>query len=223
VRRWPSTSPRSDHGWQTEAVTTTRAPDDISPVDEVVAAARRCFARYGVTRATMEDIAAEAGIGRTGVYRLGLSRREINDAAILARLREGTEQLGPLMGRELDFEDLLVEGAAAAIEWAREDEELQNLLGKTRTVALHRLLTGPAAIMHDLIYSVNNAAFERARAAGQMREDIDDHEAVDWIQGVYLVLLLRDDLSPAQTRAKLREFLVPAFSTVAYQAQLRAR
>lgn len=193
-----------------------------SPADEVVAAARRCFARYGVTRATMEDIAAEAGIGRTGVYRLGLSRRELNEAAIQARLQEGTDELRSVMERDIEFADLLVEGSVAAIEWARHDEELQNLLGKTRTVGLHRLLTGRGAMMHGLIHSVTVAPFDRARAAGQMRPDIDDHEAVDWIQGIYLVMLLRDDLTPEDTATKLWEFLVPAFATTEYLDRVHA-
>lgn len=194
-----------------------------SPADEVVAAARRCFARYGVTRATMEDIAAEAGIGRTGVYRLGLSRRELNDAAILARLQEGTDELRPVMERDLDFADLLVDGSVAAIEWARHDEELQSLLGKTRTVGLHRLLTGSGAMMHDLIHSVLEQPFRRARAASKMRAEIEDQEAVDWVQGIFLVMLLRDDLTPEQTATKLWNFLVPAFATTDYLDRLRTR
>ena len=51
--------------------------------ERVIAAARRCFARYGVDRTTMHDIAKESGIGRSGVYRLGLTRREITEAAIV--------------------------------------------------------------------------------------------------------------------------------------------
>jgi AcrR family transcriptional regulator len=191
--------------------------------DEVVAAARRCFARYGFSRVTMDDIAAEAGIGRTGVYRLGLSRRELNDAAILARLQEGTEELRPLMERDLEFAELLVDGSVSAIEWARHDQELQNLLGKTRTVALHRLLIGRQALMHDLIRSVTQRPFQRARQLGEMRASIADHDAVDWIQGIYLVMLLRDDLTPSQTRAKLWDFLVPALATVTYLRELQTR
>ncbi len=60
----------------------------LGPPERVIAAARRCFARYGVDRTTMQDIAKESGIGRTGVYRLGLTRREITEAAIVTRLRE---------------------------------------------------------------------------------------------------------------------------------------
>jgi hypothetical protein len=128
-----------------------------------------------------------------------------------------------VMERDIEFGTLLVEGSVAAIEWARHDEELQSLLGKTRTVALHRLLIGPDAMMHDLIHSVTAEAFRRARADGLMRPGIADADAVDWIQNIFLVLLLRDDLDPDRTRAKLRDFRVPALATVDYQARLATR
>jgi hypothetical protein len=127
------------------------------------------------------------------------------------------------MDRDVEFAELLVEGTLAAIEWARHDEELQNLLGKTRTVALHRLLIGPNALTHNLILSVTRQGFNQARAAGLMRPEIDDHAAVDWLQNIYLVMLLRDDLDITQTRHKLWDFLVPAFATTSYRQQLEAR
>jgi AcrR family transcriptional regulator len=162
----------------------------------------------------MEDIAAEAGIGRTGVYRLGLTKSEIADAAIIARLREGRDELRPLMERELDFPELMVEGSAAAVEWARHDAELLALVGTTKTTRLHQLLIGRDAKMHDLILSVCQRAFARARAVGQMRADISDDRAVDWIQGIYLVLLLRDDMTLDETKDLLRDFLVPALASL---------
>ena len=108
-----------------------------------------------------------------------------------------------------------------AIEWARHDEELQSLLGKTRTVALHRLLIGPDAMMHGLIHSVTEAAFRRARLAGHMRAEIGDEQAVDWVQNIFLVMLLRDDLDAPATREQLWNFLVPAFATVGYLEHLQ--
>jgi len=171
----------------------------------------------------MEDIAEEAGIGRASIYRLGLSRRDLTDAAIVARLREGRDMLGPLMERDLDFAELLVEGSLATIEWARHDPELQALLGKTRTAALQRLLIGPNAVTHDIIRDTTATGFHRARAAGRMRPEVSDERAVDWIQNVFLVLLLRDDLDTEATAAHLWDFLIPALSTVEYLAEIRAR
>jgi AcrR family transcriptional regulator len=189
--------------------------------DEVVAAARRCFARYGVSRATMDDIAAEAGIGRTGLYRLGLSRRDLNDAVILARLREARDTLRPMMDRDVDFAELLVEGSVAAVEWARHDEELQNLLQEGRAASLHRVVVGPDALVFDLVLSVTEGPFRRARAAGQMREDLSDRRAVDWLQNFYLLMLLRTDLDVDETRATARDMMLPAFLSVDYLATVR--
>jgi AcrR family transcriptional regulator len=196
------------------------AAGDSDEVDRVVVAARRCFLRFGLNRTTMDDIAAEAGIGRTGVYRLGLSRRQLSDAAIVARLSEGRDELWPLMDRDLDFAQILVEGSVAAIEWARHDAELLELVGSTKTTRLHHLLVGRNAMMHDLILSVCRRPFERARAAGQMRRDVTDDRAVDWIQGIYLVLLLRDDLTAEETTQLLRDFLLPALASVELLADM---
>lgn len=39
------------------------------PSDPIVEAALRCFARWGVTKTSLDDVAAEAGVGRSTVYR----------------------------------------------------------------------------------------------------------------------------------------------------------
>ena len=199
---------------------TSTADANLGDVDRVVQAARRCFVRYGAHRTTMEDIAAEAGIGRTGLYRLGMSRRQLAEATIVARLREGRDLLWPLMERDLDFVTIMVEGSAAAIDWARNDPEFQALVGTTKTVQLHHLLIGRDAAMHDLILSVCRKVFAEARDAGQMRADVSDDRAIDWIQSIYLVLLLRDDITIDETKDLLRDFLMPALASLSLLQEL---
>src|SRR6516162_1153525 len=84
--------------------------------ERVIAAARRCFARFGVDRTTMHDIAKEAGIGRTGVYRLGLTRPEITEAAIISRLQELGEGIRPIADRDASFAELLVDTSIATVD-----------------------------------------------------------------------------------------------------------
>ena len=89
--------------------------EEPAVLQRVVAAARRCFARYGVDRTTMQDIAKESGIGRTGVYRLGLTRPEITEAAIVTRLRELGEGIRPIADRDAPFVELLLETSIATV------------------------------------------------------------------------------------------------------------
>lgn len=196
----------------------TTTPSAVPP--EVIAAARRCFAKYGVDRVTMDDIAKEAGIGRTGLYRLGLNRSQLTEAAIVARLTEIADGLRPLMERDLPFAQLLVEGSVATIEGARNDPELGHLLATTKAVELTRLLIGPNPVMHDLALSVLRPAFQRGRANGEMRANVTDDRATDWLRGVYLMFILREDLTPDEERDLLEEFLLPS---LAAPAEPRAR
>lgn len=189
----------------------TTLPSTVPP--EVIAAARRCFARYGVDRVTMDDIAKEAGIGRTGLYRLGLNRSQLTEAAIMARFAEIADELRPLMERNLPFAQLIVQGSVAIIDRARTDAELRHLLATTKAVELTRLLVGPNTFMHDLALSVLRPAFQRARAAGEMRDDLTDDGATDWIRGVYLMFILREDLTPEAERDMIQNYLLPSLAT----------
>ncbi len=160
----------------------------------------------------MDDIAKEAGIGRTGLYRLGLSRSQLSEAAIVARLEELADDLRPLMERDLPFAQLLIEGSVATIASARNDPELRHLLATTKAIEITRLLVGPNPVMHDLALSVLGPAFRRARAKGEMRDDISDDRAIDWIRGVYLMFILRQDLTPQAERDLIQDFLLPSLA-----------
>ena len=184
--------------------------DDPALLERVVAAARRCFARYGVDRTTMHDIAKETGIGRTGVYRLGLTRPEITEAAIVSRLRELGETIRPIADRDAPFAELLLDTSIATVDAARSDPELHNLLDTTTTVSLHRLITGHESAMQTIVMDVLGPMLRRGRQHGQIRTDVSDERVVEWLRGVYLMLMLREDLNPEGERALVADFVLPS-------------
>jgi AcrR family transcriptional regulator len=179
-------------------------------LERVIAAARRCFARYGVDRTTMHDIAKESGIGRTGVYRLGLTRPEITEAAIVTRLRELGEGIRPIADRDAPFDELLLETSIATVDAARSDPELRHLLDTTATVSLHRLITGHESSMQGIVLDVLGPMLRRARERGEIRPEVSDDRAVEWLRGVYLMLILREDLDPGAEKALVTDFVLPS-------------
>ena len=179
-------------------------------LDRVIVAARRCFARYGVDRTTMQDIAKESGIGRTGVYRLGLTRREITEAAIVARLRELGEGIRPIADRDAPFDQLLLETSIATVDAARSDPELGHLLDTTTTVSLHRLITGHESSMQGIVLDVLGPMLRRARDRGEIRPEVSDDRVVEWLRGVYLMLILREDLDAQAEKALVADFVLPS-------------
>jgi AcrR family transcriptional regulator len=179
-------------------------------LQRVVAAARRCFARYGVDRTTMHDIAKEAGIGRTGVYRLGLTRPEITEAAIVTRLRELGEGIRPIADRDASFAELLCDTSIATVDAARSDPELRHLLDTTATVSLHRLITGRESLMQDIVLDVLGPMLRRARERGEIRPEVSDERVAEWLRGVYLMLILREDLDADAEKALVTDFVLPS-------------
>jgi AcrR family transcriptional regulator len=184
--------------------------EDPALLDRVVTAARRCFARYGVDRTTMNDIAKEAGIGRTGVYRLGLTRPEITEAAIVSRLRELGEGIRPIADRDAPFAELLLDTSIATVDAARSDPELRHLLDTTATVSLHLLITGRDSAMQAIVLDVIGPMLRRGRERGEMRPEVTDDRAVEWLRGVYLMLMLREDLDADAERALIADFVLPS-------------
>lgn len=184
--------------------------EDPALHDRVVAAARRCFARYGVDRTTMHDIAKEAGIGRTGVYRLGLTRPELTEAAIVGRLRELGERIRPIADRDAPFSELLLDTSIATVDAARSDPELHHLLDTTTTVSLHRLITGHESAMQAIVLDVLGPMLQRGRAQGELRPDVSDDRAIEWLRGVYLMLILREDLDADAEKALVADFVLPS-------------
>jgi AcrR family transcriptional regulator len=186
--------------------------DDPVLLERVVTAARQCFARFGVDRTTMQDIAKEAGIGRTGVYRLGLTRPEITEAAIVARLRELGERIRLLAAEDAPFTELLLRTSIATVEGARTDPELRHLLDTTETVSLHRLLTGRDSAMHAIVLEILGPMLDRSRARGELRSGMDNDRIVEWLRGIYLMLILREDLDPDGERALITDFVLPSLT-----------
>jgi len=108
------------------------------PTTRVTDAALRCFARWGVAKTTLDDIAREAGCSRATVYRLFPGGKEVvlESAAggELTRFLDGLRSA--LAETPDDLEELLVVGVSYAARTVRDHEALQFLLAHEPEVIL---------------------------------------------------------------------------------------
>jgi AcrR family transcriptional regulator len=178
----------------------------------ILDAARGCFRRRGAQRTTMEDVAKASGTARQTLYRFFSGREELVEAAIVARIAELAEVLKEDMDRHTSFAGALVEMSVATIEIARTDEELHRLFAAAGEIHLHQVLAGPYPPVAQVVLEFWRPWFERARRDGEMRTDVSDADVVEWIRGTYLMLILRDDLTPERERQLIRQFLLPALT-----------
>jgi AcrR family transcriptional regulator len=178
----------------------------------VLRAARACFLRYGVRRTSMEDVAKAAGITRQALYRVVAGAGELAEAVIVERIREIADELRPITTEAATFEEVVYTIAVASIDGARKDEELQNFFETSSTLRIHHLMTGHFPQISDIVVELFRPALDQARRDGKLRDDLTDKEVVDWIRGVQLMLILRDDLDPTEERDMLRKFLIPSIT-----------
>ena len=114
-----------------------------------------------------------------------------------------------------------METSIATVDAARSDPELRHLLDTTATVSLHRLITGHESAMQGIVLDVLGPMLRRARDGGEIRPEVSDDRAVEWLRGVYLMLILREDLDADAEKALVADFVLP--SLVANRSNPRKR
>jgi AcrR family transcriptional regulator len=177
----------------------------------IVAAARECFARVGIQRTRMEDVAQGSGVSRQAVYRYVSGREDLVELAILERCSEFADDLiAGIAANPPDVVEAIVDLALRMVRLAREDEEFIDLAEATPRVRLNWLLTSAASPMHALVARCFNPLFDQAESQRLLRDDITRREMVEWLQGVLTVLTPRADQDPSEQRRYLREFAVRA-------------
>jgi hypothetical protein len=107
---------------------------------------------------------------------------------------------------------LLVDTSIATVDAARSDPELHHLLDTTTTVSLHRLITGHDSAMQAIVADVLGPMLRRGREQGELRPDVSDERVVEWLRGVYLMLMLREDLDAAAERAMVADFVLSSLT-----------
>jgi AcrR family transcriptional regulator len=105
---------------------------------KVLDAALACFARWGLTKTTLDDIAREAGVSRATVYRLFPGGKDVVFDAVAGRERarffEGLR--AELEQRTDDLEELVIAGVTFASRSIAEHGALQFLLTHEPDVVL---------------------------------------------------------------------------------------
>lgn len=178
--------------------------------DRITEAARKCFRENGVRNTTMDVIAAAAGTSRRDLYRSFASRDELVEAAIVASMREGARGLPNGLGDHDSFAEALVELTVAIVEHGRADQEQRALYDALDHSRLHEMLSGPYPPVAQIVLDTWRPWLTAARITGEIRPDVTDESIVEWLRGIFLMLILRNDLTAEQERHLVRTFVVPS-------------
>jgi AcrR family transcriptional regulator len=167
-------------------------------------AASRCIERRGDTQIRMAEVADEAGVVRSTVYRYFSSRDDLVLGLVLLRVDAALAKLV----RSLRFPNDARRSIPPMVLVPAESvvgNPLNEALFATESLALSTVLEVGSEHLVDLIVVHFGPLFERWQADGGMHPDLDRREVARWIHTAALVLL-----SPAwrgRTTAAKRRFV----------------
>ncbi len=176
-------------------------------LDPYLDAAARCFARYGISRTTVQDVAQEMGYNRATVYRqVGTIGQQLR----LLAARELHQFLLELPGRihGLAGPDLVVELAAYAVENAWVHPVIAKVLADDRGLATS-VLTNDLVSLRDRVLPVVAPLLSAGMDEGAIARR-DPEVVSSWLLRIVVSLVI---LPPeVALREYLAEIIVPVLA-----------
>ncbi|MFC8529887.1 TetR/AcrR family transcriptional regulator [Nocardia sp. NPDC057227] len=180
---------------------------------QILEAAQSTFLHFGIAKTTMDDIAKAAGVSRPTIYRYFRDRDTLIAELIRLRSRKlfvrGTKYV---LERE-NFRDQLIDGLIYLVDHGRRDP-LIRLIVSPEHMDLAAAVIGTSQLASNLTLEMWGPILDRARERGELRPEIDNEKACEWLGLVQLILVGRfdyDDPSDPSHRQMLQNFVLPAF------------
>lgn len=193
-------------------------PPPPASLDPFLDATSRCFARYGVRRTSVQDVATELGVNRTTVYR---QVGNIEQQAMLLAARDSHRLLSTLPGRiefpigprsVVDLIATLVREARAHPVLAKMLADERDLIGSFVARDVPNLLERTTAAFVPLV--------SLAIATGNLARR-DPVMLAQWLVRITASLILIEP--PGELEDFLGELLIPALTSTASPSPPRRR
>lgn len=180
--------------------------------DSVLDAAESCYDRKGWSNATMEEIAGVAGVSRGYIYKHFRSKEGLMLAILVRRADMYNRRARRFIEAQPRLEDALVEGIMLGVKLAHRDQYFGRLVGAATSDPEHSI-PGAMAAARDASAQLWRPVLESAASRGELRDDVDINDVVDWITIVELGLLANrnaGEVSDQVQERQIRSLFVPA-------------
>jgi AcrR family transcriptional regulator len=185
-------------------------PADVQ--QRLLDSAETCYAQFGLTKTTMEDVARWAGLSRATVYRYFENRDDLLMGVVEREARRTAADIGLRIRSIRDPGKYIVEGILQSLAEIPKRPALSMLfLADAVGVTSRLLLTSErlVSIGLELLLPV----IEPAREKGLLRDSVDVDTTIEWIFRIltsYLTVPSPLASSEEDMRDLLRRMLLPA-------------
>jgi len=153
--------------------------------EEIIHAAMKVFSQYGYERATMENIAAEAGIGKGTIYEYFPSKRQLFEDMIYFYLDKYKYNLREVIFKRQSFHQKFHNLCQYNADFLRQHLDILQFISK-QGIVLSDSMKERLLKEQDEIYSMFYQMLEEAISRGEIRQGIDKEAAVMCIIGIII-------------------------------------
>ncbi|WP_319428605.1 TetR/AcrR family transcriptional regulator [Mycobacterium sp. RTGN5] len=185
--------------------------DDGEARQRLLESASRCIVRRGNTQIRMAEVAEEAAVVRSTVYRYFASRDDLLLALLLLRIDNAlADHVGGLRHPEeavASIQELVLAPVQSVI-----GDPLNEALMSGESTALTTALEIGSEQIVDVILRHYGPLFERWQADGQLHDDLDPRETARWLHttSLFLVAPAWRHRSPDAKRRFVEQYLLRA-------------
>ncbi|MEW2355859.1 TetR family transcriptional regulator [Spirillospora sp. NPDC029432] len=182
--------------------------------ERIIDAAEECFARFGVAKTTVEDIAVAAKLSRATVYRsVTGGRDELILAVVLRDLRRFLDRLAERLRSERSVSEAVVEGTLDAVAYVREQPAAAAFLVPEAAGHMQAAVAKAAEHVLSVCCDYVRPHFEEAQRRRLLRADIEVEGTVEFLFRMITSLIVMDrDRDAAALRRFLRTYVVPVIA-----------
>ncbi|MGI9273796.1 MAG: TetR/AcrR family transcriptional regulator [Endozoicomonas sp.] len=175
-----------------------------STLDSILNAAKRCYDSHGLDGTSLDQVALEAGVGRTTVYRHVKNRKELLNLVLMRDARDGLSELKTFLRYWQSLEQKVLESIVFLLR-RRGKYNMQHILygheaGIRQVTGLSyetlRLFAAEALQEH----------FQEASAANEIPEQLTFPVLADWLSRLIMSLLSQPS-EFTRTEESLRQYL----------------
>jgi TetR/AcrR family transcriptional regulator, repressor for uid operon len=172
----------------------------------IVAAAREEFARYGIRRANMEEIARRVGVSRVTIYRRFESKPHLVRAVVMLDVEAFTSRFDQAWYGDGPVEERVVDAIVLTVHQLRRHPLLGTLL-RSEPTALLAALTLDGEAEFELIRGLLTSRVQDLIDAGEIPAVDAPRLAEVLLRLAYSFVLLPFGLIPGRTDAEIRAFV----------------
>ena len=163
----------------------------------------------------MADVAACAGCTRQLVYKVFFGRRELIQAAAIARIEEIADTTASTVRTSTDesttaFFASFVEVSIKVIETLRNDPELSNLFGVGSPITPYETLWADELVTRALDFW--KPWLDWGRTHSVLRDDLSNRDLADWLHTVYASIILRRNIPQDEERSMIERFVLTSLA-----------